>query len=101
MEDIEALKMFFAFQTLLAIIILGIIITTIIKAKHEIKNTWIFKMMIAVEFFMVLMLINIIAFNIGVVYHMGAILAVIMMITAFYLFKRDHGQITRLSHKIK
>ncbi len=102
MEDIETLRTFFVSQILLAIIILGIIIVTIIRTKHEIINTWIFKMMLIIEFFMVLMVINILTFNIAIIYHIGTLLTIVMMVTSFYLLKKDPEQITILSqNKIK
>jgi len=101
MEDIEIFKIFFASQTLLAIIILGTIIATIIKTKHEIINTWIFKMMLIVECFAVLLIINIVTFDSAIIYHINAVLAVIMIITVPYLLKKDFGQITKLPHEIK
>ena len=87
MEDIGTLRIFIVFQILLIIVGLGLVIITIIRSKHKLMKHPIFKIMLATEFFAILLIINIIIFDIAIVYPITAVFSLIMMTLAYYSLK--------------
>lgn len=85
------------------IIGLGSVIITIIRSKHELTKHPIFKIMLATEFFAMSLIINVIIFDVGIIYPITAIFSLIMMILAYYSLRKDYLKVNLNEdrHKVK